>query len=329
MSQSPIATAVKPLTLAVSLMLGLGLAACSKTPPAAPTAAPADAAAQQAAAAQAAAAAAAAQQQAAALASLSAEELKKRGNQALKEQRLYAPAGDNAMEYFLALRKKAAKPDPSGESALIDLQPYAVIAAEQAIGRDDFIEAERLRALIESTDPQAPALPRIADAIAKGKVAAAAKLTQAATAADAQKAADEAKAKAEQQAAAQAAAAAAIAARQPPPTAPAPVVAAPPPEPKPAAAAPPPAPAPARNVELVAVSTPQPPFPQDAYRDGTSGEVVARYTVNTDGSIGDVTIVSAKPRGVFERGVQSTVRRWKYQPIDRPQTVTRTFSFSP
>jgi protein TonB len=330
MSKFPIATALKPLSLAISLMLGLGLAACSKTPPATPAVPPESAAAQQAAAAQAAAAAAAAQQQAAALASLSAEELKKRGNQALKEQRLYAPAGDNAMEYFLALRKKAAKPDPSGESALIDLQPYAVIAAEQAIGREDFIEAERLRALIENTDPQAPALPRIADAIAKGKVAAAQKLTQAATLADQQKADEEAKAKAAQVAAAQAAAAQALAAQHPVTPTPAPVTAAPPPEPKPVVAAPPPQPAaPARSADLVAVSTPQPPYPPDAYRDGTSGEVVARYTVNPDGSVGDVSIVTAKPRGVFERGVQSTVRRWKYQPIDKPQTVTRTFSFSP
>jgi len=331
MSKSPIATALKPLSLAIPLLLGLALADCSKTPPAAPAATPETAAAQQAAAAQAAAAQAAAQQQAAALASLSAEELKKRGNQALKEQRLYAPAGDNAMEYFLALRKKSAKPDPSGESALIDLQPYAVIAAEQAIGREDFVEAERLRTLIQNTDPQAPALGRIADAIAKGKVAAAQRLTQAATQAEQQKAADEAKAKAEQQAAAQAAAAQALAAQKAA-AAPPPVQAAPPPAPKPVVAAPPPPqpePAPQRSADLVPISTPQPPFPQDALRDGTAGEVVARYTINSDGSVGDVAIVSARPRGVFERGVQSTVRRWKYQPIDKPQTVTRTFSFSP
>jgi protein TonB len=54
----------------------------------------------------------------------------------------------------------------------MDLQPYAVIAAEQAIGRKDYIEAERLRALIAAADPQAPSLARIADAIAKGKAAA-------------------------------------------------------------------------------------------------------------------------------------------------------------
>ena len=60
------------------------------------------------------------------------------------------------MEYYIALRKKSDKPDASAESALMDLQPYAVIAAEQAIGREDFLEAERLRALIAAADPQAP-----------------------------------------------------------------------------------------------------------------------------------------------------------------------------
>jgi protein TonB len=77
------------------------------------------------------------------------------------------------MEYYIALRKKTEKPDPSAESALMDLQPYAVIAAEQAIGRKDYLEAERLRALIAAADPQAPSLARIADAIAKGKASAA------------------------------------------------------------------------------------------------------------------------------------------------------------
>src|SRR4249919_2004731 len=188
------------LRLAIALALGLGLAACNKDKPADTTApaatAPAGPTAAEAAAAQ------AAQQQAAALNALSVDELKKRGSQALREQRLYAPAGDNAMEYYLTLRKKSAKPDASAESALIDLAPYAVIAAEQALGREDFIEAERLRALIEQADPQAPALPRIADAIAKGKANVAARATQEATRTEQlAKAAEEARVKAEQAAA--------------------------------------------------------------------------------------------------------------------------------
>jgi protein TonB len=323
-----------PLAWAIALSLGLGLAACGKKEtPAAPaaTTAPAGPSAAELAAAD------AAKQAAAALAALSPEELKKRGQQALREQRLYAPAGDNAMEYYLALRKQSAKPDASAESALIDLQPYAVIAAEQAIGRDDYIEAERLRALIAAADPNAPSLARIADAINKGKASAAQRVADAAALAEQQaKAAEEAKKRAADLAAQQAEAertaaaaprptTAAPAAPTPQPTAPPPVAATPTPTP----AAPTPAPSsPRSSSSLVAVSTPQPPYPPDALRKGQVGEVVLEFVVNPDGSVGNIDVVSARPRGVFERGVQATVRRWRFQPVSSPQTVRRTFTFA-
>ena len=105
------------------------------------------------------------------------------------------------MEYYIALRKKSAKPDASAESALMDLQPYAVIAAEQALTRQDFIEAERLRSLIAAADPQAPSLARIADAIAKGQSLAAQQQAAEATRTDEQaKAAEAARLKAAQDA---------------------------------------------------------------------------------------------------------------------------------
>lgn len=326
------------LRWAIALALGLGLAACSDKPePAAPAtaaAAAADAAVGQA-----------AQQQAAALAALGADELKTRGRQALREQRIYAPAGNNAMEYYIALRKKSDKPNASAESALMDLQPYAVIAAEQAITRADFLEAERLRLLIQSADPQAPSLARIADAIAKGKATTAQQATLEATRTTAQLAADEvARKKAQDDARALQAAAATAAqqsqadatAAQPAPASqsplpqqqqtppPAPVVAAPPAQrPTPA----PTTPRPAAN-ELVAINTPQPAYPPEAARAKTSGQVVISFTVNADGSISNIDIISSRPRGVFERNVQAAVRRWKYQPIAGPQTVTRTFDFA-
>lgn len=322
------------LRWAIALALGFGLAACSQKPaptattPAAPATAAAEAAANQV-----------AQQQAAALAALSVDELKTRGRDALREQRIYTPAGNNAMEYYIALRKKSAKPDASAESALMDLQPYAVIAAEQALGREDFVEAERLRSLIAAADPQAPSLARIGEAIAKGKEAAALRLT-----ADATKTADQAKAdeaarlKAEQDAKLAKAAPTPIPAAAAPrpveaaPT-PAPQAANPPPAPV-AATAPPPRPTPAASAparggsELVPVSTPQPAYPPEAQRSGTAGEVVVSFTVNSDGSVSNIDIVSARPRGVFERNVQAAVRRWKFQPISGSQTVTRTFNFA-
>ena len=332
---SPAKVPATSLRWAIALALGLGLAACSDKPePAAPATA--------AAAAAGAAVGQAAEQQAAALAALSSEQLKARGRQALREQRIYAPAGNNAMEYYIALRKKSEKPDASAESALMDLQPYAVIAAEQAIGRADFLEAERLRLLIQSADPQAPSLTRIADAIAKGQAAAAQQATEADTRTAAEIAAEQvARKKAQDDASAlQAAAAAAAqqtqaaAAAQPAPTqaapqqqasAPAPVVEAPPVQ-RPAPSQPA-APRPAAN-ELVAISTPQPAYPAEAVRSGTSGQVVVSFTVNSDGSVSDIDIVSARPRGMFERNVQAAVRRWKFQPIAGSQTITRTFDFA-
>jgi protein TonB len=325
------------LRWAVALALGLSLAACGKKEEAA---APAAAATAQQAAAEAAAANQAAQQ-AAALAALSADELRTRGRQALREQRIYTPAGDNAMEYYIALRKKTDKPDPSAESALMDLQPYAVIAAEQAIGRKDWLEAERLRALIAAADPQAPSLARIGESIAKGKASAAQEEALAATrTADEAKAAEEARLKAIEDAktaaaANQAAAAAAVARPPPAPAAATPV--APPPEPvatrpQPAESAParpePAAPAPRPSSgDLVAISSPQPAYPPAAQRSGTKGQVVVSFTVNPDGSVDNINIVSAKPRGVFERNVQAAVRRWRFQPIAGAQQVTRTFDF--
>ncbi|WP_146907679.1 energy transducer TonB [Arenimonas daejeonensis] len=329
---APISSSSSALRWGIALALGLTLAACSKDEPAAPDAEQAAAPAQPAGpTAEEIAAQEAAQAAQAAVAALSPEELRSRGSQALREQRLYAPAGDNAMEYYLALRAKSDKPDASAESALIDLMPYAIIAAEQAIGREDFTEAERLRALIEKTDAQAPALPRITDSIAKGQAGVADRAAQ--ELAREEQRAREAEAAA-QRAAAEAAAAAAAAAAAPttptpaPTPAPAPEPVAPPPQPvtPPPAATPPPV---ARASTPVGVRTPQPAYPRDAIRAGITGEVTVEISVAADGSVTDVRVVRAQPRGQFERGVVSTVRGWQFEPMDGPATVTRTFTFRP
>jgi periplasmic protein TonB len=116
----------------------------------------------------------------------------------------------------------------------------------------------------------------------------------------------------------------------PPPPKPTPLPAPPPTTPiatTPAPVEPLPAPVPART-ELVGVSTPQPNYPLDALRSGTTGKVTATFTVNPDGRVGNVRIVKSTPRGVFDRTVEDTVSRWRYQPIDAPREVTRTFTFA-
>lgn len=320
------------LPYALLIALGLGLTACKKEPepeaqPAAGTAAQAEA--------QIAQAVQAAQAAEAEMAALPVEELRKRASTAFREQRLYAPAGDNAMEYYLALRKKSDKPDANSESALMDLMPYTVIAAEQAIGRYDFVEAERLRALLERADPQAPALPRIAEAITTGKANEAQRLVDDAKRTDDEKRLAEL---AKQKALDDAAKASATARTTPVVTAPVTETRTPAPEvraPAPVIAAPvtqPSAPAtPARATTsnaLVAISTPQPAYPPDALRSGTTGSVEVEFVVNRDGSVSDVRVVKSNPRGTFDRGVLGTVKKWQFQPLDEPRTVRRNFNFN-
>jgi len=98
---------------------------------------------------------------------LGTAELRDLAGKALRENRMYAPAGDNAMEYYLALRDKTPD-DASVKSALTDLLPYTLIAAEQNLGREDFEEGQRLIALIEKVDPNAPALPRLKQSVTRG-----------------------------------------------------------------------------------------------------------------------------------------------------------------
>lgn len=272
------------------------------------------------------------------VAAMSAEQLREAASAALREQRLYAPAGNNAMEYYLALRDKSPN-DPAVASALTDLMPYTLIATEQSIGREDFTEAQRLYALLEKTDAQAPALPRLKQTIAqqqqliaqrgvdaeakaksdaeaeakraedqkKAQQAAAQQLAQqqAAEKEAADKRAADARA-AEQREAAQRAAAQQTAAANPPPAAPAP-----------------------SSGQLTAVSQPLPRYPAEAARRQQSGQVQVEFTVGTDGSVTSARVVSATPPRVFDREALAAVKRWRFQPVSAPVTTRRTVSFNP
>lgn len=272
--------------------------------------------------------------------SMGTDQLRDSASTALRENRMYAPAGDNAMEYYLALRDKLPD-DAAVKSALTDLQPYTLIAAEQSLAREDFPEAQRLVALIEKVDPSAPALPRLKQGITRG-MEVAVKRTQEETDQVKKNAEDRAKQLVEQQRlaqqqAAEAAAAQQLAARQEAARkeserleaerqaaakreadarAAAQQVAA---APKPAAAAP----------SLRAVSTPASRYPADALRSGTSGEVLVELTVGTDGSVTDARVLRANPPRVFDREALNAVRRWRFEPISSPTTTRRTLAFEP
>ena len=316
----------------VALSLTVALAACSKNE----TATPATTATPAATVAAPPAPAVSAQVQA-----MGAEQLRAAATKALRENRIYAPGGDNAMEYYLALRDKQPS-DASVSSALTDLMPYTLIATEQSIGREDFAEAQRLSALIEKADPKAPALPRLKQTIAAAQLA----VTERAATAETKAVTDaEAKVLEEkrlaQQAEQQRVAAAALAAQQEQDAARAAetertaaaqreaeqraqreTAAA-------AAAAPPTITRPAASTTLRVVSAPSPRYPPEALRAGTSGEVLVEITVGTDGSVTSARVVRATPPRVFDREALNAVRRWKFEPIDAATTTRRTLAFNP
>lgn len=329
--------------LAIGAVLLCAIAACKKEEPAATGQAAAPAASQPVAPPAAAVSAE--------VAALSAEQLREKARAAYAQSKLYAPGGDNAMEYYLALRDK--QPGDAGvSSALTDLMPMAVIATEQSRDREDFVEAQRLYALIEKADPQHPALARLKGTIASAQEALAKraeqeKLTaeqeaqrqaqleqerekqqqaaqqQAAQQLAAQQAEQQAAAQreADQRAAAQREAderaAAQRAAQQPTQVAQGPAAAA-----TTAAAAP-------ASTALRPLSTPAPRYPPEALRAGQSGEVQVEFTVNPDGSVANARVVRANPPRVFDREAVAAVRRWRFEPVGEPVTTRRTIGFNP
>ena len=287
------------------------------------------------------------------------DQLRSEASKAYGENRLYAPAGNNAMEYYLALRDKQPA-DAGASSALTDLLPMTVIATEQGIAREDFGEAKRLAALIEKADAQHPALARLKTAIASSETAtlqraetqkltaeeeakkqadlakqreedqrklqeqqrqqAAATATQPATATPATTPQSNAAAEAERQRAAEAERQRAAAAAAE--------------QQRQAAAAAQPAAQPARaaaSSELRAIAQPGPRYPQAAQRAGATGSVQVEFTVASDGSVGNVRVVGSDgPRQYqreFEREATAAVKRWRFQPVAEATTTRRTISF--
>src|SRR3546814_3912578 len=64
------------------------------------------------------------------VAALSADDLRKKASQAYQDSRLYAPAGDNAMEYYLALRDKRSEEHTSELQSLMR-NSYAVFGLKK------------------------------------------------------------------------------------------------------------------------------------------------------------------------------------------------------
>ena len=326
----------------VSLVLAMGLvlAACNNEQAAPDGAAPAASSDTAAAAAVAAPAIAPEDAVSGKVSAMTVEQLRDAARKAYGDNRLYAPAEDNAVEYYLALRDKSPD-DASVSSALTDLLPMTVIATEQSISRGDFGEAQRLAALLEKAAPQHPALARLKSNIETQQAAAVARAAELEVTAEEQAAAQAelerqrladqkrqqeqaarelAQRQAEEKAAAEEAAAAAVASEQAAEQEAAERRAA---AARTAAASKPTA------ADLRPLSMPGPEYPRDALRAGKSGEVLVEYTVGTDGSVTAARVVNSNPGRVFDRAALDAVQRWRFQPISAPVTTRRAIGFSP
>ena len=249
-----------------------------------------------------------------------------RAERALAAGRILAPAGDNAIEHYLDARAQPSE-RVRARAALAELQPYVLIAAEQAIARGDGREAARLQALIARIDSGAPALPRLRAGLDA--------LVRAQEARDADGAATAMPSPA---AGAPAAAVERIGATAAPEPVTSPTHA---PEPPPAAApatatvqAPPPSSLPtppaSRGVEARTprlLQDAQPRYPLPALRARIEGEAQVAFTIQPDGSVRNARLLSSTPPGMFEASALAVARRWRFEATGRAHDSSRTVHF--
>ena len=249
-----------------------------------------------------------------------------RAERALAEGRILAPAGDNAIEHYLDARAQPSE-RVRARAALAELQPYVLIAAEQAIARGDGREAARLQALIARIDSGAPALPRLRaglDALVREQ--------------EARDADGAATAMPSPAAGAPAAAVERIGATAAPEPVTSPTHA---PEPPPAAApatatvqAPPPSALPtppaSRGVEARTprlLQDAQPRYPLPALRARIEGEAQVAFTIQPDGSVRNARLLSSTPPGMFEASALAVAQRWRFEATGRAHDSRRTVHF--
>jgi len=241
-------------------------------------------------------------------------------SKALKDQRLLAPAGNNAFEFYL--RVLAKQPDnPVATSALRETFPYAASDAEQAVNSRDFNEAQREIDLLAKADPANYTLTILRSKLdAQRKLASqqqqqaqdqqkAAQLAAQKAATEKQEAAKQAEQQQAQLAAGQAKAKQQRAEQQQQAAAPEKTQAAP------AAVAA------AESSDAVLLKGASPNYPTAALRAGQSGWVVVSFTVTPEGRTSDVRVVDAQPRHVFDRAAMEAVNRYRFKPAMRGGTA--------
>jgi periplasmic protein TonB len=262
---------------------------------------------------------------------LSLGDLLSEARKAMNEQRVIAPSGNNAFEFYLKVLQKQPGNQVAAD-ALRETFPFAASNVEQVINNRDFNEAEREISLLAKVDPTNYTLTilrskldaqrktldqeqqkqldqqRQTDLAAQKAVtdkAAADKVAADKAAADKVAATQAAALLAQQQKARQEEEAKASAAVQQPA----------------ANTNTPAASAGGETREPIPISIIRPRYPANALRNSQEGWVDVQYTVNTDGSVSNIAVVSAEPRHVFDSAAVDALRRAKFSPALRDGTA--------
>jgi periplasmic protein TonB len=254
---------------------------------------------------------------------LTVDQLYREARKAMNENRMAAPAGNNALEFYLKILAK--QPDDAGaKDALRELFPFATGTAEDQINQGNFDEANRVIALLAQGDPSNYSLTILRTKLDAKKKQADREQAAAAAAAATRPQTPGAPAATQPGAAATAttttpAVEAPTAAATPPPAAATPAentvatttpVATPAPRP---AAPPPPAPA-GETRDASVTSPPVPVYPLTAARNRQEGWVEVEFTVGADGSIENAHVIGSQPSRIFDREAVAAVQRAKFEP---------------
>lgn len=254
---------------------------------------------------------------------MSLNELLAEARKAMNEQRMLTPAGNNAFEFYLKVLEK----QPGNQVAVDALRetfPFGANSAEQAINQRDFGEAQRQIDLLAKADPANYTLTilrskldaqrklqdreqQLASDKERQQQQAAQKAVTDKAEADRTAAEQQKTALAEQQRAAQARAAQqAEAARQ-----------------QQQQTATQTASAGGASASEgggsgthgpVLIKGGQPRYPTAAMRSAQEGWVEVSFTISAEGTVGNVKVLDAQPRHVFDRAAMDAVSRWKYEP---------------
>lgn len=263
-------------------------------------------------------------------AELTVDQLYKEARAAMSDNRMVAPAGKNALEYYL--RIVAKQPDDTGaKDALREMFPFATAGVEDQINQGNFDEASRIMALLAKADPSNYTLTILRSKLDLKKKQNDRDLAQkaaqdAAAAAAAARAAQTPAATGTTPATAEASAAPAEGATTAASAAPAAAA-----TPKPtevAKATPPPAPvAPpvGESHDVRVLTPPRPSYPPAAVRNRQDGWVEVEFTVGVDGSVQNAHVTASEPARVFDREAVSAVQRAKFEPkMENGQAVSST-----